>query len=56
MEDVAYMEVLIERALPPEARIDFDGEAREYKRSGNAIYLTFGFALIVVFLILAAPV
>jgi multidrug efflux pump len=53
-EAVAYMEGLIARALPPEARIDFDGEAREYKRSGNAIYLTFGFALIVVFLILAA--
>jgi multidrug efflux pump len=53
-EAVNYMEGLIARVLPPEARIDFDGEAREYKRSGNAIYLTFGFAMIVVFLILAA--
>ena len=53
-EAVTYMEELIARALPPEAKIDFDGEAREYKRSGNAIYLTFGFAMIVVFLILAA--
>ena len=53
-EAVTWMEELIARALPAEARIDFDGEAREYKRSGNAIYLTFGFAMIVVFLILAA--
>jgi multidrug efflux pump len=53
-EAVAYMEELIAKELPAEAKIDFDGEAREYKRSGNAIYLTFGFAMIVVFLILAA--
>lgn len=53
-EAVTYMEGLIARELPPEARIDFDGEAGEYKRSGNAIYLTFGLAMIVVFLILAA--
>lgn len=53
-EAVTYMEDLADRVLPPEARIDFDGEAREYKRSGNAIYLTFGFAMVVVFLILAA--
>lgn len=53
-EAVSYMEQLIARELPPEAKIDFDGEAREYKQSGSAIYLTFGFALIVVFLILAA--
>jgi multidrug efflux pump len=53
-EAVSYMEGLIARELPPEARIDFDGEAGEYKRSGNAIYLTFGLAMIVVFLILAA--
>lgn len=53
-EAVSYMEQLIATELPPEAKIDFDGEAREYKQSGNAIYLTFGFAMIVVFLILAA--
>ena len=53
-EAVSYMEQLVATELPPEAKIDFDGEAREYKQSGSAIYLTFAFALIVVFLILAA--
>ena len=49
-----YIEKLIATELPPGATIAFDGEARELKESGNAVYLTFGLALILVFLVLAA--
>jgi multidrug efflux pump len=53
-EAVKYMEQLIATDLPPAATIEFDGEARELKESGSAVYLTFGLALIIVFLVLAA--
>ena len=53
-EAVKYMEKLIATELPPDAAIAFDGEARELKESGSAVYLTFGLALIIVFLVLAA--
>jgi multidrug efflux pump len=53
-EAVAYMEDLATRELPPDVKLTFDGEARELKESGGAIYFTFGLALIVVFLVLAA--
>jgi multidrug efflux pump len=53
-EAVKYMEKLIATEVLPGASITFDGEARELKESGNAVYLTFGFALLIVFLVLAA--
>jgi multidrug efflux pump len=53
-EAVRYMEDLVASELPEDAKIDFDGEAREFKQSGSAVYLTFALALIVVFLVLAA--
>jgi multidrug efflux pump len=53
-EAVAYMEDLAARELPPDVQMSFDGEARELKEAGASIYLTFGLALIVVFLVLAA--
>jgi multidrug efflux pump len=40
--------------LPPEARISFLGDAREFAEAGNAILFVFGLALLVVFLVLAA--
>lgn len=49
-----YLETSARKVLPPEARIDFKGESREYKESGAAIYMTFLFALIAVYLFLAA--
>ncbi|MGH8034614.1 MAG: efflux RND transporter permease subunit, partial [Lysobacterales bacterium] len=41
-------------ALPASARISWDGESKEYLESGQSLYLTFGLALLVVFLVLAA--
>jgi multidrug efflux pump len=53
-EAVKYMEKLIATELPPDATVAFDGEARELKESGGAVVLTFGLAMIIVFLVLAA--
>lgn len=53
-EALSYLETTAKRVLPSDARIDFKGESREYKESGSAIYLTFLFALIAVYLFLAA--
>jgi multidrug efflux pump len=40
--------------LPASARISWDGESREYKEAGTSMALTFGLALVIVFLVLAA--
>jgi multidrug efflux pump len=47
-------EELARSILPPDIRISWDGEAREFKESGSSLYVTFVMALIVVFLVLAA--
>ncbi len=41
-------------SLPAEARIGYGGQSKEFKRSSNSIYITFVFALVIVFLVLAA--
>ena len=40
--------------LPASARISWDGESREYMEAGSSLLLTFGLALLIVFLVLAA--
>jgi multidrug efflux pump len=40
--------------LPPEAKVDFKGESRDFKESGYSIYLVFALALLAVYLFLAA--
>jgi multidrug efflux pump len=49
-----YLDGVAAEVLPPEARISYAGQSREFKDSSAAIYLTFALALIVVFLVLAA--
>ena len=51
---VNYMSALVHSELPAAAKLDFDGESREYLKSSRALYWTFLGALIVVFLVLAA--
>jgi multidrug efflux pump len=53
-EALDYMEQLVRSELPAQAQISFDGESREFKRSGSALYATFMLALVIVFLVLAA--
>jgi multidrug efflux pump len=52
-EAVAYMERVI-REEAPEAQIIYNGETYQYKKSGDALWITFAFALLVVYLVLAA--
>ncbi|MBL8267098.1 efflux RND transporter permease subunit [Steroidobacter sp.] len=53
-EALDYMENLIRTELPSHAVINYDGESREFKSSGDALYITFMLALVIVFLVLAA--
>jgi multidrug efflux pump len=53
-EALRFVEGVVEQELPQAARLNFDGESREYKRSGGQLYLMFLLALVVVFLVLAA--
>ena len=51
---LAYLEQIAAEELPPEARIDYSGQSREYKQASSALYFTFALALLVVFLVLSA--
>ena len=52
-EAVAYLERVI-REEAPEAQLIYNGETYQYKKSGDALWITFAFALLVVYLVLAA--
>ena len=53
-EGLDYLENLVHTQLPGTAQIDYKGESLEYKEASGALYFTFGIALFVVFLVLAA--
>jgi multidrug efflux pump len=53
-EALDYLENIIRTELPNTAQIDYRGESLEYKEASGALYFTFGIALFVVFLVLAA--
>lgn len=49
-----YLNTLAVDTLPPEARLSYQGLSREFQDSSAAVYVTFGLAFIIVFLVLAA--
>ncbi|RBP32648.1 multidrug efflux pump [Marinobacter pelagius] len=51
---LTYLNNLAVDNLPPEARTSYQGLSREFEESSNAIYVTFGLAFVIVFLVLAA--
>jgi multidrug efflux pump len=53
-EALTYLENIVRTELPGTAQIDYRGESLEYKEAAGALYFTFGIALFVVFLVLAA--
>jgi multidrug efflux pump len=53
-EAIDWFRATVARELPPEATLMWDGESEEYLRSGQQMFLTFFFALAIVFLVLAA--
>jgi multidrug efflux pump len=53
-EALEYVEGVIREEVPQGVRIAYDGESRELKKSSSGLWLTFGFALLIVYLVLAA--
>lgn len=53
-EALQWVQKVARQDLPESASIDYNGQSREYLQSGSAALFTFGMALLVVFLVLAA--
>ena len=53
-DGLAKLEEIVRENLPPEVRIGYTGQSKEFRDTTGAIYVTFGMALLVVFLVLAA--
>ncbi len=53
-EALNFLENAIREVAPPDIRIDFLGNSREFKESGEEIYLVFVLALAFIYLVLAA--
>ena len=51
---LADLERIVDEELPDAARLNYDGESRDFKNTGNAIYLTFLLALAIAYLVLSA--
>jgi multidrug efflux pump len=51
---LADLERIVAEELPAAARLSYDGESRDFKNTGNAIYLTFLLALVIAYLVLSA--
>ncbi len=53
-EALADLERIVAENLPESARLNYNGESRDFKNTGNAIYWTFLLALVIAYLVLAA--
>ncbi|MCC6170499.1 MAG: efflux RND transporter permease subunit [Gammaproteobacteria bacterium] len=53
-EALDYVDDLIRQEIPAGPQINYDGESREFKESGGRLWVTFAFALLIVYLVLAA--
>ena len=53
-EALTDLERIVAENLPPSARLNYDGESRDFKNTGNAMLLTFVLALTIAYLVLAA--
>ena len=51
---LADLQTIAREELPSHAQIDYKGESRDYRQAGTTVLLTFGLAMLVVFLVLAA--
>ena len=53
-DGLAILEAAAEEVLPGTARLDYSGQAREFKEASADIYITFALALAFIYLVLAA--
>ena len=51
---LGFLERIVRESFPDEARIDYQGESLEYREATGSLLFTFGLALLIVFLVLAA--
>ncbi|MSR00238.1 MAG: efflux RND transporter permease subunit [Gammaproteobacteria bacterium] len=51
---LSYVESIIRKEVPTGVQIGYNGESREFKQAGSKIWVTFAFALLIVYLVLAA--
>ena len=51
---LAFLERVVRESFPDQVRVDYQGESLEYKESTGTLMFTFGVALLIVFLVLAA--
>jgi multidrug efflux pump len=51
---LGFLETTAKQVLPQGATIDYAGQSRQFIQEGNSLMATFGFALIIIFLVLAA--
>ncbi|MDX1499614.1 MAG: efflux RND transporter permease subunit [Woeseiaceae bacterium] len=53
-EAIADLENIVREHLPESAQLNYDGESRDFKNTGSAVYTTFLLALVIGYLVLAA--
>ena len=53
-EGIAFLKQKADEIMPQGMSYDFKGESRQFVNEGNALVTTFGFALILIYLVLAA--
>jgi multidrug efflux pump len=53
-EAVAFLEDLVRKNVKPGYALDYNGQTREFKQSSGSLLLTFGLALVFIYLVLAA--
>ncbi len=53
-EAITDLETIVAEHLPPSVRLNYDGESRDYKSTGGAVYTTFLLALVIAYLVLSA--
>ena len=53
-EALDYLDQLVIDHLPDEATVDYQGESRDFRHNQSSILMVFGFAMIIVYLVLAA--
>ena len=51
---IQWVQATAKAELPDTVQVDYNGQSREYLRSGGAVLFTFAMALLIVFLVLAA--
>ena len=53
-EALDFLETVVREELPEIAQVDYRGESLEYKEASSSVLFTFGLAMLIVFLVLAA--